>query len=63
MSINWTDLIQDSELLSNVTLVCEDGIVTSHKIVVASISDFMKSIISDIPVGDDITIHLLDFNI
>ena len=61
MSINWTDLIQDSELLSNVTLVCKDGIVTSHKIIVASISDFIKDIISDIPVGDDITIHLSDF--
>ena len=60
MTINWTDLIQDSEQLSNVTIVCEDGIVTSHKIIVASISNFIKDIISDIPVGDDITIYLLD---
>ena len=61
MPLNWPELIQRSEILSNVKIVCEDGIVTSHKIIVASVSNFIKNIISDIPVGDDITIHLLDF--
>ena len=35
-------------------LVCDGGIVLSHKIVVASASHFIKNLLKDIPVGDSL---------
>ena len=32
----------------------------SHKIIVASASEFIKHLLSDFPVGDEITLYLLD---
>ena len=58
MSTNWTKLLEDSETQANVKLVCDGGIVLSHKIVVASASHFIKNLLKDIPVGDEITIYL-----
>ena len=48
--------------MSNVNLVCRDGVVYSHKIVLASVSDFVKTLLSDIPVGDDVSVFLPDFS-
>ena len=48
--------------MTNVTIVCSDGIIQTHKIVVASASDFIKQLISDVPVGDEITLYLPDHN-
>ena len=46
--------------MTNVTIVCSDGIIHTHKIVVASASDFIKTLLSDIPVGDEVTLYLPD---
>ena len=46
--------------MSNVTIVCSDGIIQTHKIIVASASDFIKQLLIDIPVGDEITLFLPD---
>ena len=48
--------------MSNVNLVCRDGVVYSHKIVLASVSEFLKTLLSDIPVGDDVSVFLSDFS-
>ena len=61
-SSNWTDLVdQNCQLVSNVSLVCRDGVVYTHKIVLASVSGFLKTLLSDIPVGDHVSVFLPDF--
>ena len=54
------DILQESSSMTNVTIVYCDGIIHTHKIVLASASDFMKHLLSDIPVGDEITLYLPD---
>ena len=55
------DLLEESCNVSNVTLVCRDGKLGSHKIVLARVSSFIKNILADIPVGDNVTIILPDY--
>ena len=47
--------------LSNVTIRCGDGLVSTHKIILASVSPFIKEILSDIPNGDQVTVMMPDF--
>ena len=55
------DLLEDSCKVSNVTLACRDGNLGSHKIVLARVSSFIKNILADIPVGDNVTIIMPDY--
>ena len=55
-----TTLFKDSEDFANVKLVFNDGIKFSHKIIVASASGFIKHLLIDFPVGDEITLYLPD---
>ena len=48
--------------VSNATVVCEDGEIFTHKLVLASFSLILKDLISDIPFGDEVTIFLKDFS-
>ena len=48
--------------VSNAAVVCEDGEIFTHKLVLASLSLFLKDLISDIPFGDEVTIFLKDFS-
>ena len=57
--MEW-NLLNESSSMTNVTIVCSDGIIHTHKIVVASVSDFIKTLLSDIPVGDEVTLYLPD---
>ena len=54
------EIFERCSSMSNVTIVCSDGIIQTHKIIVASASDFIKQLLSDIPVGDEITLYLPD---
>ena len=58
---NWVELLQHCQPVSNVSLVCRDGDVYTHKIVLASVSGFVKTLLSDIPVGDHVSVFLPDF--
>lgn len=63
MPISWKQLIGDCRKLSNVKIVCRDGAtVETHKIVLGSVSLFLKRILTEIPTGDDITFFLPDFH-
>ena len=53
-------ILDESSPVTNVTMVCSDGVIQTHKIIVASVSDFIKHLLSDIPVGDEITLFLPD---
>ena len=55
-----TEILEGYETVANCTLVCQDGIILSHKIVIASVSNILKSIISEIPVGDEVSIYFPD---
>ena len=61
-SSNWSELVTlNCQPVSNVSLVCRDGVVYTHKIVLASVSGFVKTLLSDIPVGDHVSVFLPDF--
>ena len=62
MTLNLTELFQNTRKLSNVSIICADGRVDTHKIVVASASQFLKQLMTPIPTGDEITIFLPDYN-
>ena len=51
-----------SEGVTNVTIVCSDGIINTHKIIVASTNKLLKSAMEDITCNDDITVLCIDFN-
>ena len=61
MSLNWTELLQNTRKVSNVSIICCDGQLDTHKIVVASASEFIKQLMIPIPTGDEITILLPDY--
>ena len=54
------EIFERCSSMSNVTIVCSDGIIQTHKIIVASASDFIKQLLSEVPVGDEITLFLPD---
>ena len=62
MSTDWSLLLEDSKSVENVKVVCKDGVVFSHKLVIASSGEFMKNLLNDVPVGDEITIYLPDYD-
>ena len=55
-----TTLFKDSEDFANVKLVFSDGIMFSDEIIVAGASNFIKHLLIDFPVGDEITLYLPD---
>ena len=61
--MKFQNLFNERSCAANVTLVCADGNLASHKIVVAGVSIFIKNILADYPIGDDVTIMLPDFSL
>ena len=62
MSLVWDQYLSASAPSCNITIVCSDGIILSHKIIVASASDFLKRLMKDTDNGLETTILLLDFH-
>ena len=58
--LNLTFLHQ-CQAASNLTVVCSDGVIFSHKLIAASASDFIKILLSDVPPYDEVTLYLPDF--
>ena len=56
------EILENTEGLTNMTIVCGDGVIRTHKIVVASVSDFIKKLIISIPAEDPISILLPDYD-
>ena len=54
-------LFSDYESVANVKIICQDGVLLTHKIVVASKNSFLKQLFSEIPVGDTITLFMPDY--
>ena len=60
-AMRYPELLDGSSSVTNVTMACGDGSLASHKILVAGVSSFIKNILADIPIGDDVTLILPDF--
>ena len=57
----WRELLENSKNVTNIKIICSDGIINSHKIIIASVSNFIKHILIEIPVADQVTLFLPDF--
>ena len=55
------DFLHEFESFSNLTIICSDGLLFSHKVVLASISSYVKQLLSQFPLGDEVTIYLPDY--
>ena len=58
----WSEFLEACSHTENVSIICRDGILRSHKIVLANVSKFMENILKDIPSGDEATIFLTDIS-
>ena len=54
-------ILAESSSVANLRLECQDGAVASHKIVVAGLSCLLRSLLADIPAGDEVTVIMPDF--
>jgi len=54
------DFFRESDRITNVKIVCRDGLVFTHKIIVASVNNFFKDIISIIHDGDEAVLIMPD---
>ena len=61
LTMKLSSLHQETGHVSNLSVVCGDGVLASHKIVLAGVSTFIKNILADIPVGDQVTVIMPDF--
>ena len=62
MKLTWFRLLPECQSVTNASLVCGDGVVTSHKLIVAGISEFLRSLMEEaIPSNDTVTIIMPDF--
>ena len=56
-----SDFLHEFDSFSNLTIICSDGLLFSHKVVLASISSYVKQLLSQFPLGDEVTIYLPDY--
>ena len=62
MKHSWSEFYQDCDNVANVTIVCRDGLIKTHKLILANISEFSKNLIKDVPAADDVTLYLHEFS-
>ena len=62
MSYNWERFHSDCRQVSNISVICADGVIFTHKLVLAHISSLVKNILKEIPPADEATIYLKDFS-
>ena len=55
------NFFHELESFSNLTIICSDGLLFSHKVVLASISSYVKQLLSQFPLGDEVTLYLPDY--
>ena len=57
----WDQFHSDYRQVSNASIICEDGVIYTHKLMLANISKLLKLILSDIPAADEVTLYLHNF--
>ena len=64
MSEEKIDFIQDFRGVSNCKIICRDNaLICTHKIILAISGTFMRDLIKDIPVADEVTLFMKDFEV
>ena len=58
----WSEFLEACSHTENVSIICRDGILRSHKLVLANVSKCMENILKDIPTGDEATIYVTDIS-
>jgi len=61
MRFLWDQFHSDYRQMSNASIICEDGVIFTHKLMLANISKLLKLILSEIPAADEVTIYLHNF--
>ena len=51
----------DCRHASNASIICEDGVIFTHKLVLATVSELLEQMLSDVPAADEVTIYLKTF--
>ena len=49
--------------MSSLSVVCGDGMLASHKLVLATVSPFLSSVLAALPTGDHVTLVMPDFGV
>ena len=57
----WDQFHSDYRQVSNASIICEDGVIFTHKLMLANISKLLKLILSEIPAADEVTLYLHNF--
>ena len=55
-------LVESCPSVSNLTVVCRDGLISTHKIIAATASNYLKSLLCELPAADEVTLYLPDFS-
>ena len=62
MGSSKIDFIQDFPILSNCKIICKQSqTISTHKIVLAISDTFLRDLIKDIPVADEVTLLMKDY--
>ena len=61
MSFSWERFHSDCRHVSDASIICEDGVIFTHKLVLAAVSELLEQILSDIPAADEVTLYLKTF--
>ena len=61
MNFSWDRFHSESRHVSNASIICEDGVIFTHKLVLATLSKLLEQMMSDVPAADEVTIYLKTF--
>ena len=62
MTSRWDQFHIECRPVSNASIICGDGVIFTHKLILANISKLLENILKDIPPADEVTIYLKIFS-
>ena len=61
MTFSWERFHTDCRHVSDASIICGDGVIFTHKLVLATVSKLLEQIFRDIPAADEVTLYLKTF--
>ena len=61
-NFSWDTFHSACSQVSNASIICEDGVISTHKLILANMSRLMMDILRDIPAADEVTLYLKPFS-
>jgi len=61
INFSWDRFHSDCRHVSNASIICEDGVIFTHKLVLATVSKLLEQMLSDVPAADEVTFYLKTF--